>query len=209
MKITILIALFLGPLFSSSSFAQVLMPQMGSKKIEGVTLPSSANTHDGQKLQFVGAGLRNKKVFMVNVRVYVGSLLVADVTKFKKSAPLLTLSEAAPAAVQLHFLRDVDADKVQSSFKEALEANKVDLQKPEVQKFLQAVKSGGEIKKGTLLTILGLKNSDGSEVIVYEDSNLKATTISGGVGFLQNIFSIWLGHPSDEGVAQLKSDILK
>lgn len=193
----------------SPALAQILKTQAGSEKIEGVALPASASTAEGQKLQFVGAGLRNKKVVMVNVRVYVGSFLIADTAKFKKADALKTVTEASPAAIQLHFLRDVDADKVQSSFKEALEANKVDLKKTEVQKFLDAVKNGGEAKKGSTLTILGSKRSDGSEVVVYEDSNLKATTVSGGAGFIQDIFSIWLGHPSDDGVAKLKSDILK
>ena len=198
-------------LVSSVSFAQILKVQAGPEKMEGVALASSANTSDGQKLQFVGAGLRNKKVVMMNVRVYVGQLFVADTAKFKKNSAeaLKSVSEASPVAVQLHFLRDVDAEKVQSSFKDALEANKVDLKKSEVIKFLDAVKTGGEAKKASTMTILGAKKSDGSEVITYEDSNLKATTVSGGPGFIQDIFSIWLGHPSDDGVAKLKESILK
>ncbi|WP_413287751.1 chalcone isomerase family protein [Bdellovibrio sp. HCB337] len=202
--------LFAAALFSSSvTFAQILKVQPGTEKIEGVALPASASTSEGQKLQFVGAGLRNKKVVMINVKVYIGSLFVTDNTKFKKSEPLKTITDAAPVAMQLHFLRDVDAEKVQTSFKDALEINKVDIKKPEVQKFLDAVKTGGEAKKGSTFTILGSKRSDGSEVIVYEDSNLKATTISGGAGFLQDIFSILFGTPSDDGVAKLKAEILK
>jgi hypothetical protein len=179
--------------------------------LEGVTLSPSITTREGQKLQLVGAGLRNKKVMMINVRVYVAELFVGDLAKFKKNPgeALKSVSEAQPAMIQLHFLRDVDAEKVQSSFKEALEANKVDLKKPEVQKFLEAVKTGGEAKKGKFLIVLGTKKADGTEVITYEDSNFKATTISGGAGFIQDIFSIWLGQPSDDGVAKLKADILK
>lgn len=204
---TIFSALF----FSPMSFAQILKAPVGTEKLEGVALSPSATTGEGQTLSLVGAGLRNKKVVMVNVKVYVGALFVADLTKFKKDPAEAhkSVNEASPVAVQLHFLRDVDSEKVQSSFKDALESNKVDLKKPEVQKFLEAVKTGGAAKKGSRLTILGAKKGDGSEVITYEDSNLKATTVSGGPGFLQDIFSIWLGHPSDDGVAKLKSDILK
>jgi len=203
-----LILYFLSP---SSAFAQILKAQAGTQKLEGVSLPASLSTADGKTLLPVGAGLRSKKVLLVPVRVYVGALYVADLAKFKKSPSeaLNSLPEASPAALQLHFLRDVDAGKVQSSFIEALEANHVDLKKPEVQKFLDAVKNGGEAKKNSTLTVFGHKKSDGSEVIVYEDSNLKATTISGGPGFLREIFSIWLGLSSDEGVAKLKADLLK
>jgi hypothetical protein len=198
-------------LFSQVSFAQILKVQKGSEQLEGVTLATSASTAEGQKLSLVGAGLRTKKVIMVNVRVYVGEFFVGDLTKFKKNPneALKSLSEASPVAIKLNFLRDVDAEKVQTSFKEALEANKIDINKPEVQKLLDAVKNSAPVKKGTSLTILGVKKGDGSEVLTYEDSNFKATTVSGGPGFLQEAFSIWLGNPSDDGVAGLKNAILK
>lgn len=202
MKFKILaLAGVLAGLVSSPSFAQ--------SQLEGVTLSTAGLTKDGQKLQYVGAGLRNKKVVLVNVRVYVGEFFVGDTAKFNKANAQKTVTEASPALIQLHFLRDVDAEKVQSSFKEALEANKVDLNKPEIQKFLDAVKTGGEAKKGKMLSVLGVKKGDGSEMITYEDSNSKATTVSGGAGFIQDIFAIWLGNPADDGVAKLKSEILK
>lgn len=202
MKFKILaLAGVLAGLISSTSFAQT--------QLEGVTLSTAGLTKDGQKLQYVGAGLRNKKVVLVNVRVYVGEFFVGDTAKFSKTDAQKTVTSASPALIQLHFLRDVDAEKVQSSFKEALEANKVDLNKPEIQKFLDAVKTGGEAKKGKMLSILGVKKGDGSEMITYEDSNSKATTVSGGAGFIQDIFAIWLGNPADDGVAKLKSEILK
>jgi len=199
-KILALVGL-LATSLSSNTFAQT--------QLEGVTLTTAGLSKNGQKLQYVGAGLRSKKVVMVNVRVYVGEFFVADTAKFQKSNALQSVTESSPALIQLHFLRDVDAEKVQSSFKEALEANKVDLKKEEVQKFLEAVKSGGEAKKGKMLSILGAKKSDGSETITYEDSNSKATTVSGGAGFIRDIFAIWLGIPSDDGVAKLKAEILK
>ncbi|MGZ3742977.1 MAG: chalcone isomerase family protein [Pseudobdellovibrionaceae bacterium] len=198
--------LLLSFFFSLMSFAQTL-----PSTLEGVTLSPQLTLKEGPLLHLVGAGLRNKKVLMLNVRVYVGEFFVADPAKFKKtpSEALKSLPEAAPAMIRLHFLREVDAEKVQASFKEALEANKIDLKKPEVQKFLEAVRTGGEAKKGKSLSVLGVKKSDGSEAITYESSNSKAITVSGGPGFIQDIFSIWLGQPSDEGVEKLKAEILK
>lgn len=186
-----------------------LSPFVQAATLEGLTLSTAGVSKDGQKLQFVGAGLRSKKVLLMNVKVYVGEFFVADATKLNKTDAVKSLASAAPAMIQMHFLRDVDAAKVQDSFKEALEANKIDLKKSEIQKFLEAVKTGGEAKKGKSLSIFAFKKGDGSEVVTYEDSNSKATTIVGGAGFLQDIFSIWLGKPSDAGVAKLKEDLLK
>jgi len=196
---------------SFSASAQTLNIQAGPEQIEKVPVAASATLGDGTKLQSVGAGLRSKKVVFVNVKVYVGQLFVADLTKFKKNPVdvLKSVSDAAPIAIRLHFLRDVEADKVQSSFRDALEANKVDLKKPEIEKFLSVVKNSGAAKEGKSLTILGTKSKDGSEGITYEDVNGKATSLSGPTGFIQEIFAIWLGSPSDDGITKLKTEILK
>lgn len=196
---------------TSVSQAEILKTQAGKDAVEGVTVATSATTAQGAKLSFVGAGLRAKKVVMVNVNVYVAQLFVADMSKFKKTEAevLNSVTSAQPVALQMHFLRDVDAEKVQSSFKEALESNKIDLNKPEIQKFLEAVSKGGEAKKGRNLTLVGMKNADGAESVTYEDANMKAVTVDGPAGFIKEVFSIWLGNPSDSGVARLKASLLK
>lgn len=200
-------------LCSSASSAQVLKLQpnpAADAKVESVPLAASATTDKGAKLAFVGAGLRAKKVVFVNVNVYVAEFFAAEPAKLKKSdAEILnSLLQAQPLALQMHFLREVDAGKVQSSFREALEANNVDLKKPEIQAFLNAVKNGGEAKKGKTLTLVGVKNADGSETVTYEDANLKAVPVNGTAGFMKDIFSIWFGTPSDDGVARLKKSLL-
>lgn len=180
-----------------------------SSTLEGVALSTQGLSKDGHKLTFMGAGLRTKKVVLVNIKVYVGELLAAAPENFNKKSPLSTLTEAAPLMMKLHFLRDVDAKTVQSSFKEALKANQVNLNKTEVEKFLLAVQSGGEAKKNKSLNIFAVKKADGTETLIYEDAEGKSATIDGGSGFIRDIFSIWLGTPSDEGVAKLKSELLK
>lgn len=195
----------------SGSFAQILTVQNGPEKLNSVPLATGATTAQGTKLTFVGAGLRAKKILLINVKVYIAQLFVADVSKLKKSEAeaLSSLTAAQPVAMQLHFLRDVDAGKVQGAFREAMEANKIDLKKPEVQKFLEAVKNGGEAKEGKTLTLLGIKNPDGTETVTYEDANGKVASVSGAAGVLRDVFSIWLGQPSDDGVARLKASLLK
>ncbi|AHI05817.1 hypothetical protein BDW_06555 [Bdellovibrio bacteriovorus W] len=197
---------------SLNAQAALINADKAGGSLEKVTLSKSATADiegTSQNLQAVGAGLRAKKVVFVNVKVYVGELFVSSLESFKKADALSSVKDQKAIAIQLHFLRDVDSENVQKSFKEALETNKVNLQDSSVQQFLESVVKGGEAKSGKALTILGIKNSDGSESISYETTSGNVSQIKGSEGFVQNIFSIWLGKPSDDGVATLKKEILK
>ncbi len=187
----------------------------GSKgKLDGISLSSGSTTNvEGEsiKLSQIGAGLRAKKVVFVNVKVYVGELFVSSPEKFKKSESeaLASVKDQKTIAIQLHFLRNVDAENVQKSFKEALKANDVNLDDASVKQFLDSVSQGGEAKEGKALTILGAKLKDGSEEVIYETTSGNVSSIKGPAGFVEKIFSIWLGKSADGGVAHLKSSILK
>ncbi|MNK01104.1 hypothetical protein D3C87_188980 [compost metagenome] len=201
-------------LSSLSAQAGLLAIENSPEKLEKVTLGKAAVAQiedQAVPLTAVGAGLRSKKVVFVNVRVYVGQLFASDIPKFKfsETEALDSIHDQKAVAIQLHFLRDVDADNVQKSFKEALTANGVKLDESGVKQFLEAVSSGGEAKEGKALTILGAKLKDGSEVVFYETTSGNVSQIKGSAGFVKNIFSIWLGKPSDDGVAKLKKSIVQ
>ena len=200
-------------MLSLSSNAALLQLEKGTRTIEGVNIAQSAQgTLDGKKIELgsVGAGLRWKKVLLMKVKVYVAQLLISSPERFvRKSAEALkSLEDSESVAIQLSFLRSVDADTVQSSFRDALSANKVDMQNPSIKTFLDAVRMGGDADAGASLTILVTKHSDGSESLIYEDTAGHQTRIHGDKGLSHKIFSIWLGTPSDDGVASLKNDIL-
>ncbi|KHD87053.1 MAG: hypothetical protein OM95_16465 [Bdellovibrio sp. ArHS] len=201
-------------LLSVNASAALLTPASGGDKLEKVTLAPSASVQvEGESvtLTSIGAGLRAKKVVFVNVKVYVGQLYVSSPATFKKSdsEALTSLKEQKAVAIQLHFLRDVDAENVQKSFKEALTANKINTQEASIQQFLDTVAKGGEAKEGKALSIVGSHLKDGSESIIYETTAGNVTEVKGPAGFIEKIFSIWLGKPADDGVAQLKKSILK
>lgn len=201
-------------LLSVSSMAALLTPEGTGEKVEKVTLPTAASAtveSETVKLTSTGAGLRSKKVVFVNVKVYVGQLFVSSMDTFKKtdSDALSSLKDQKAVAIQMHFLRDVDADNVQKSFKEALKANGVSSDEASIKQFLDSVANGGEAKEGKALTVLGAKLKDGTEAIFYETTSGNLTEIKGPAGFTEKIFSIWLGKPSDDGVASLKKSILK
>lgn len=195
------------------AYAALLTTEGLGAKLEKLNLPTSASaTVDSEtvKLVAVGEGLRTKKVVFVNVKVYVGQLFVSDIAHFKRdeAAALDSLKEQKAVAIQLHFLRDVDSNNVQKSFREALTANGIDTNEASVKQFLDSVTNGGEAKEGKTLTILGFKGKD-SETISYETTGGTISQIKGEPGFVGKIFSIWLGKPSDSGVAELKKSILK
>lgn len=204
----------LGLLLSLNSYAALLTTEGSKGKLEGVSLSSgSSSSVEGEtvKLSQIGAGLRSKKVAFMNFKVYVGELFASSPEKFKKSdsEALASLKEQKAVAVQLHFLRTVGGEDVQKSFKEALKVNGVNLDDSSVKQFLDSVTQGGEAKDGKTLTILGSKLKDGSEEVIYETTSGNVSSIKGSAGFVEKIFSIWLGKPADDGVAALKASILK
>ena len=209
-----IIATLIPLMMVQSAFAALLTPEGTGPSIEKIHLPSAATvTSEGEslKLASVGAGLRTKKVVFVNVKVYAGQLFVSDLATFKRSESdaLTSLQGQKAVAMQMHFLRDVDADNVQKSFKEALRANSVNTDEVSVKEFLEVVSKGGEAEEGKALTVLGAKMKDGSEMLSYETTSGQTSQIKGSAGLIEKIFSIWLGKSSDDGVAQLKKSILK
>lgn len=199
-------------LFAFSANASTLTTEGTGNLVEKIQLPATAQVATPEiSLKSVGAGLRDKKVVLVNVKVYVGQLFVSNLETFKKTdnEALNSLNDQKAAAIQLHFLRDVDSENVRNSFKDALKNNSVNLEDASVKAFLNAVVAGGEAQKGKVMTVLTYKNDDGTETVVFENTAGKSTEVKGPAGLMKNIFSIWLGKPSDDGVKKLKSAILK
>ncbi len=197
----------------SLSHASLLKLEKGTRSVEGINISKSATATVGDQsvhLGTVGAGLRWKKVLFTKVKVYVAQLMVESPERFikKDKEALKSLDDSNNVAIQMTFLRTVDAPTVQSSFRDALSINKVDLNSDAVKAFLSAVKNGGDATSGNSLTILIQKHSDGSETLVYEDSAGKQTQVKSEKGLTQKILAIWLGVPSDDGVASCKSDLL-
>ena len=185
--------LTLALIFSCSAQANSLSFKATGKNLEGVPLHSSLSEGiSSSKLELPqkGAGIRTKKVLMVGVKVYVAEYF----------------SNSKAQAMRLQFFRDVDAEKVMTSFKEALEANKVDLKDKDIQAFLSSVENGGEATKGSQMTILSLPSEAGTngETLTYLSPTGKVTTLNVSSGTGVKVMNIWLGTPADDGLAELK-----
>jgi len=204
MRINIVLALLL----SSLSFPWVAQAHL-------ITTAGNETTAqiEGQSFRLfpVGKGLRTKAVVFVQVNVYNGELFVNDPATFKKSEveALTSLDQQKAVAIQLHFLRNLDALTIQKSFKECLALNGVNLEDPSIKLLLNALVQGGDIKKDLTLTILGTRMADGSELVSYEATSGQANVVKGSTGFIHNVFSIWLGKTSDLGMTRLKHELLQ
>lgn len=201
---------------AATANASLLTLEKGNSAIAGVNLAKSATAAVGADkanvtLTNVGAGLRNKKVLFTNVKVYVTQLLVSSPTRFAKgkmNEALKSLDDSSTVALMLSFVRDVEAEKVQTAFRDGLIANKVDFKDPAIAAFLKAVETSGDASDGKSMVILMNKNSDGTEELSYEPTNGNVTVVKGEKGLTQKIMSIWLGVPADSGLETLKDSII-
>lgn len=75
-------------------------------------------TQNGKHLQLNGLGLRTKFFF----KVYVAGLYVEE----KSTDPVTLLSSRGEKLLKLHFLRDVDAEKIREAWIEGYKANCLD-----------------------------------------------------------------------------------
>lgn len=201
-------------LFSSVSMAGVLTVQTTGKVIEGVTVAQTATvkTAEGEtKLDLLGAGLRNKKVLVTNVRVYVAQILADNAAKFVRTndGALKSLKDMKTVAITLTFLRDVEAEKVMSAFLDSLDANGVDYNKEDVSAFLEAVRVGGQADNGKTLSIVLTRVDEKTSKVVYEATNGSFEEITGDAQLFDEIASIWLGKTTDGGLENAKTAIVK
>jgi hypothetical protein len=200
-------------LVTNLSRADILSFENGSDKLESHILAKSAKAIvDGkeQVLPIVGAGLRTKKVVFIHVKVYVGEIFTDDLTKVERSSEkaLESISNQRFSALRLSFLRSVDAEKIETSFVEALAANSVSKTDQGVSEFLAAVKSSGEAKEGKAMLFLFKKESEQTESIEFQNGDSKPSKATGPKGLIKKILSIWLGTPADDALAKMKSEIL-
>ena len=212
MKLSVLfLSLFL---LSQIANANVLNVENGDQTIEGVKLAKSAiiSTEKGDlKLDVIGAGLRAKKVLVANVKVYVLQVLADNAGKFVRTndGAMKSMDDMNTVAFTLSFLYAASADQMKTAFDDSFSANNVDTDIAGLQDFLTAVKAGGRSEIGKTMSIVVRKLDDKSTKISFETTGGKLTEIKAGPEAFNAITSIWLGNSADNGLAVLKTSILK
>lgn len=202
-------------LFAQVASAGVLTLEQGNKTIEGVNVAKSATlalpgATEATKLDFIGAGLRAKKVLVANVKVYVAQIFADNAGKFVRTedGAMASMKDMKAAAVNLTFLRSVDAPTVQVSFRDAFDANDVDLNNKGIAAFLAAVKESADAKDGKSMS-MSMKKDNGVVTLVFEGTNGVEKTVTGDEKLFDAILSIWLGEPADSGLETLKTKLIK
>lgn len=161
------------------------------------------------KLEALGEGIRNKNLFLVRVKVYVGQLFGADKKTFvtKSAEPALnSLVFSQGMAMRMTFLRTVSGERIEESFRKACEVNGIDPSKGPFAQFLAFAKEGLAVKKGDSILVWGVK--EGKKEVIFYKVGGKTQRVEGEPGFLREVFSLWLGKPVDSGMEDLQNEIL-
>lgn len=182
-----------------------------AKLVKSVTLQNDDKTET--QMLAVSHGLRKKAVFgLVAVNVYVMQILAARPEKLVKTEDgfLASIKDAGPVQLHLTFLRDLPGEKISSSFKDGLEANKIDVKNlsPELTQVLGEISAITEFKDGESFSITFTWAGDKATAYLT-DATLKIKTVTGDKVFADQLLSIWFGKPADGKLENLKKDLIK
>lgn len=200
--------------FSLNLSAQTLTTNVGDKKYDTYSLAASADLKvdkDTVNLKPVSHGIRKKKVFaLLPVKVYYAELLAAKPEALVKtdSEALGSLKAAGPVQLRLTMLRDLPAKKITDSFVDALKANKVAVDSGDMKTVLGHISEMSEFKQGEIFSIVG-QTKDDKGFLYLQKPNGEIVTVAGSNKIVEEMFSIWLGTPVDDKLADLKKELLK
>ncbi|MCB0322397.1 MAG: chalcone isomerase family protein [Bdellovibrionales bacterium] len=156
-------------------------------ELAGATLPDSVSVGD-QRLVLNGLGLREATVFKVDV--YVAGLYLSE----KQSSAQSILADARTKQLTLHFLRDVERDKIVAAWKTGFAANTPDLA-PIADRIAEFNRLMTDMHHGEQLVLRFY--ADTVEVILREKSVGRIR----GSAFARAVLAIWLGDaPPNESL---------
>ncbi len=165
----------------------LLATPAAARDVAGVQLPE-AQALNGRVLRLNGAGLRRKLVF----DVYVGALYLET----PSADPDAILAADAPWLVSMHFLRDVDHEKILDAFRQAFDANSpgsLEALREDLMRFHDEVLSDVTLHRGDELRVA--YDPEGGTVLTGPSG---ATSCVQGKPFADALLRSWLGpHPSD------------
>ncbi len=202
-------------LVTMTTHAASIKSTASEKKFEEVTLTQTTHLEDGgttTNLSTVSHGLRKKKVFgLVNVSVYVAEFLAAQPTRLAKTEEnfINSFADAQPVQLKLTMVRDLKGSDISKAFQESLEANKITSEKmaPELKEILDEGKAIPEFKNKDVFSLIAtFKDGKATLHVQKPDGSIKSWT--GSTIFVNQIFSIWFGTPSDPKLGDLKKTLM-
>ncbi len=195
----------------------LFLPGHIGKQIEGVPVPSSGTLklETSVPVTLLGIGVRKNRIRGVERKISVTQLFGSDPKKFVRTpnGALDSLAKMRSAALRFTSFQSVRANIAYLFYLRGIK--KLGIHKSEaLQKYLDAVIGAGDSAIGgsgpaQQSIVVASYHSPTGEEIFYQDQNGKVTKIIGGAGFIKTIFSFWLGESADNGLAVLKSNLLK
>lgn len=144
----------------------------------------------GKELVLNGVGIR--KATFLKIKVYYGALYLSQKTKDSKTF----LGNSEPKQITMHFVRDVDAKDLKSTYKEAFEGANKETYKSMLSTFETFSNNFTDVKKGDRMIFTFLP--DGVTLTLAGKTSPK----SGDAAFSHAILNMWFINPLDEGLTK-------
>jgi hypothetical protein len=202
------VVLFVAALFSFNAPA-ALLEGVGTpaQTLEGVKIYPEAKVKIGPRtvdLKLTGAGLRKKKVVIINAKVYVAASYIDSPKGLDPKDPMKGIVASKVKALQLTLMRDLSAEKIRDSFRDSLASNQVDVKNPAIERTFAKITF--DVKEGSTITLVGYeKAGGGSQVVTWELPGLTITDEAPGLADM--FWKIWFGNPADGGLEKLKAEL--
>ena len=162
-----------------------------AKELEGVKFEDQLDL-GAAKLVLNGVGLRTKKRFGMNFKVYVGGLYLAA----KSDKPEKIIGEASPKVLKMVFLRSIDKDTMKEGIEEGFMANCA----PDCEA------TRGQLKE--LKDLMGDMKDKGEFIIQFDKDSVKVnfngkqtkSGIMAGAPFRDALLRLYIGEkpPTEE-----------
>lgn len=192
-----------------------------AKTIDKIKIASKGTSRVEERnsdLVSVGAAMRQKKVALFWVDVYVTQLLVSDNTKWdvkckdkKPDAEALakSIADQKTMAIRLDFRRSVSEEQIETAFRASFKANDVATDKGAIKDFFDLVVDQGSANKDDFMVLVG-ERLEKEDAVTLQNAKGEIKASLKEAGLMDKIFSIWLGTPAegDKGLENLKNALL-
>ena len=182
--------------------------------VKDVVLSDSIRADIGGKsveLKRITSGLRQKKVALFWASVYVGQVFTNAPVDFTSIEKLnASLNAGLPVVVTMTFVRDVPIDKIVDGYKEVFTANGVKIDSEPYAKFLDAVKTSGDIKDKQTYYFTFAKSASGKNQMNFWTNGKERFALNdASAAQIKDFFGMWFGKAVDSGLEQLQEQFLE
>lgn len=191
--------------FINLFFLLTSLYSVNAVQMNETSLGLDVNTGGKNVISLIGRteAIRHKRIALFNINVYQARLFLPE--KEAKNKIAKDLLETFPKAVKINPMRSFSGDRLKEAMLVSYEKNNVSLTSKAQEEFLDLI-SKHKIQKNNPVYLVGIVNGDKEELhLIMKNMN---EVIYGQRGFLEEVFSVWLGKPVDSDMAKLQDIII-